>query len=333
MVADDTVKLTPPRIHVIRMLVFVVLVGFVAFVLYRQITAAFMNNPGLNGLIIGALLVGIILAFRQVIGLFRSVQWVNHFRIVGSDGEIEAPPGLLGPVAKLFGRRKGVRSLTTPTFRAILESIGSRLDENRENLRYLTGLLVFLGLLGTFWGLLETVGSVGQVISSMRTGAEAGVLFEELKSGLAAPLGGMGISFSSSLFGLAGSLVLGFLDLQVGQAQNRFYTELEDWLSAHVADPVTAGRAATAAIATAAPPPEENKELIAALEKLTTVLNESQSGRAATHAMANLAEGVQGLVQHMRSEQQMIRDWVESQAAQQREMKRLLERLVDERIR
>jgi len=331
MVADDTVKLTPPRIHVIRMLVFVVLVGFVAFVLYRQVTAAFMNNPGLNGLIIGALLVGIILAFRQVIRLFRSVQWVNHFRIVGSDGEIEAPPGLLGPVAKLFGRRKGARSLTTPTFRAILESIGTRLDENRENLRYLTGLLVFLGLLGTFWGLLETVGSVGQVISSMRTGAEAGVLFEELKSGLGAPLGGMGISFSSSLFGLAGSLVLGFLDLQVGQAQNRFYTELEDWLSAHVADPVPAARAATAAAA--APLPEDNKELIAALDKLTTVLNESQSGRAATHAMANLAEGVQGLVQHMRSEQQMIRDWVESQAAQQREMKRLLERLVDERIR
>ena len=330
MVADDTVKLTPPRIHVIRMLVFVVLVGFVAFVLYRQVTAAFMNNPGLNGLIIGALLVGIILAFRQVIRLFRSVQWVNHFRIVGSDGEIEAPPGLLGPVAKLFGRRKGPRSLTTSTFRAILESIGTRLDENRENLRYLTGLLVFLGLLGTFWGLLETVGSVGQVISSMRTGAEAGVLFEELKSGLGAPLGGMGISFSSSLFGLAGSLVLGFLDLQVGQAQNRFYTELEDWLSAHVADPAPAARTAAA---TAAPLPEDNKELIAALDKLTTVLNESQSGRAATHAMANLAEGVQGLVQHMRSEQQMIRDWVESQAAQQREMKRLLERLVDERIR
>jgi hypothetical protein len=326
MVADDTVKLTPPRIHVIRMLVFVVLVGFIAFVLYRQITAAFMNNPGLNGLIIGALAVGIILAFRQVIRLFRSVGWVNQFRIAGSDGEIEAPPGLLGPVAKLFGRKSGTRSLSTHTFRAILESIGARLDENRENLRYLTGLLVFLGLLGTFWGLLETVGSVGQVISSMRTGAEAGVLFEELKSGLAAPLGGMGISFSSSLFGLAGSLVLGFLDLQVGQAQSRFYTELEDWLSAHVADAAPSGRIATAA-------PAGDKEITAALERLTVALNESQSGRSATHAMANLAEGVQGLVQHMRSEQQMIRDWVESQAAQQREMKRLLERLVDERIR
>ncbi|MBS7696605.1 MULTISPECIES: flagellar motor protein MotA [unclassified Chelatococcus] len=328
MVADDSLKLTPPRIHVIRMLVFIVLVGFLAFVLHRQITTAFMTNPGLNGLIIGALLIGIVLAFRQVIRLFRSVRWVNELRRSNPNATLDSPPSLLGPTAKLFGNKNSSRGVSTHTFRAILESIGARLDENRENLRYLAGLLVFLGLLGTFWGLLETVSSVGGVISSMRTGAEAGVLFEELKSGLAAPLAGMGISFSSSLFGLAGSLVLGFLDLQLGQAQGRFYTELEDWLSAHVVDnpnPMS-GRL----------PPAlggSDQDVAAALEKLATVINDGQGGRAATHAMANLAEGVQGLVQHMRSEQQMIRDWVEAQASQQRELKRLLERLVDERIR
>ncbi|MBS7705279.1 flagellar motor protein MotA [Chelatococcus asaccharovorans] len=326
MVADDSLKLTPPRIHVVRMLVFILLVGFLAFVLHRQITVAFLTNPGLNGLIIGALLIGIILAFRQVIRLFRSVRWINELRRSNANATLDTPPSLLGPTAKLFGSKSSSRGVSTNTFRAILESIGARLDENRENLRYLAGLLVFLGLLGTFWGLLETVSSVGGVISSMRTGAEAGVLFEELKSGLAAPLAGMGISFSSSLFGLAGSLVLGFLDLQLGQAQARFYTELEDWLSAHVVENPLSGRL----------PPAlggSDQDIAGALEKLATVINDGQGGRAATHAMANLAEGVQGLVQHMRSEQQMIRDWVEAQAAQQRELKRLLERLVDERIR
>ena len=120
--------------------------------------------------------------------------------------------------------------------RGLIDSIATRLDEARDISRYMTSLLVFLGLLGTFWGLIETVGSVGKVIEGLKVGGDAGAVFDSLREGLAAPLGGMGISFSSSLFGLAGSLVLGFLDLQTSQAQNRFYTELEDWLSTTVSD-------------------------------------------------------------------------------------------------
>ena len=141
------------------------------------------------------------------------------------------PPVLLAPMVALLGDAAGRAPISTTTLRAVLDSLETRLDDGRDILRYLTGLLVFLGLLGTFWGLIETVGSISKVISSMRTGAEAGALFDDLKAGLASPLGGMGISFSSSLFGLAGSLILGFLDLQAGAAQNRFANELEEWLA------------------------------------------------------------------------------------------------------
>ena len=136
--------------------------------------------------------------------------------------------------AILGGERTGRMSISQQTMRHLLDSIATRLDEARDISRYMTGLLVFLGLLGTFWGLIETVGSVGKVIDGLKVGGDAGALFDTLKEGLAAPLGGMGISFSSSLFGLAGSLILGFLDLQSSQAQNRFYTDLEDWLATTV---------------------------------------------------------------------------------------------------
>ena len=142
---------------------------------------------------------------------------------------------LLAPMAAILGgERSGRMSISQQTMRHLLDSIATRLDEARDISRYMTGLLVFLGLLGTFWGLIETVGSVGKVIDGLKVGGDAGALFDTLKEGLAAPLGGMGISFSSSLFGLAGSLILGFLDLQSSQAQNRFYTDLEDWLASTV---------------------------------------------------------------------------------------------------
>jgi hypothetical protein len=192
--------------------------------------------------------------------------------------------------------------------------------------RYMTGLLVFLGLLGTFWGLIETVSSVGKVIEGLKIGGDAGSVFDTLREGLGAPLGGMGIAFSSSLFGLAGSLVLGFLDLQTSQAQNRFYTDLEDWLSTTVRD-LGVGTEAPVPVAAA---PVPSNELRVAVERLREALAEGGSSRQATTAMANLAEAIQGLVHHMRTEQQMIRDWVDSQAEQHREIRRLLEILVRE---
>ncbi|HEX8164862.1 MAG TPA: flagellar motor protein MotA [Beijerinckiaceae bacterium] len=318
-----TPALTPPRIYLIRMGVFLVLAGFLVFILYRPIWAAFLANPGLNGLIVGVLLIGIVLAIRQVVRLFREVRWVNDLGRSEDEYMNLEQPVLLAPMAALIGNRASRTGLSVTMTRSLLDSIAARLDENRELVRYLAGLLVFLGLLGTFWGLIDTVGSVGAVIQSMRTGADAGALFDELKSGLAKPLAGMGLSFSASLFGLAGSLILGFLDLQAGQAQSRFYTELEDWLAHATTD---AGGTDVMVRSGASP------ELLMALNRLTTAVNEGAGGRAATQAMANLAEGIQGLVQHMRAEQQMIRDWVEAQAAREKELKQVLERLSRERI-
>jgi hypothetical protein len=213
----------------------------------------------------------------------------------------------------------GLRAISTTTLRAILDSLGTRLDESREILRYMIGLLVFLGLLGTFWGLLETVGSIGGAIKSMQTGGDAAVMFDDLKNGLAAPISGMAVAFTSSLFGLAGSLVLGFLDLQAGQAQNRFYTELEDALSTNATD------------ASFAPPDgmPMSSDFRQALQKLAEAAD-PMTARAATQAMVNLAEGIQGLVQHMRGEQQMLRTWVEAQADQQADIRKLLQRLAAE---
>ncbi len=161
---------------------------------------------------------------------------MNGFRLADPGLAVERPPVLLAPMAAILRERIGRMAISSQMMRSILDSIAARLDEARDMSRYMTGLLVFLGLLGTFWGLIETVGSVGNVINTLKPGGDAGSIFDSLKEGLAAPLSGMGISFSSSLFGLAGSLVLGFLDLQTSQAQNRFYTELEDWLSTTVRD-------------------------------------------------------------------------------------------------
>ncbi len=322
----DPFKLSSPRIFLVRMVVFLVLCALIVIVLYKQIWTAFLANPGLNALIIGVLVIGIALAFRQVIRLFPEIDWVNGFRLADPGLAVERPPVLLAPMAVLLRDRIGRMTISTQIMRGILDSIAARLDEARDMLRYMTGLLIFLGLLGTFWGLIETVGSVGNVINSLKPGGDAGAIFDSLKEGLAAPLGGMGISFSSSLFGLAGSLVLGFLDLQTSQAQNRFYTELEDWLSTTVHD-LGVGSDAAAPLSGAG-----SSDLRLAIERLREAITDGGSSRATTTAMANLAEAIQGLVHHMRSEQQMIRGWVDSQAQQHREVRRLLEILVRENV-
>ena len=311
----ELAKLSSPRIFLVRMVVFLVLCALVTVVLYKQIITAFFANPGLNALIGAVLLIGIILSFRQVIRLYPEVAWVNNFRIADPGLAIERHPTLLAPMAAILGgERSGRMIISQQTMRHLLDFIATRLDEARDISRYMTGLLVFLGLLGTFWGLIETVGSVGKVIDGLKVGGDAGALFDTLKEGLAAPLGGMGISFSSSLFGLAGSLILGFLDLQSSQAQNCFYTDLEDWLASTVR-----GYASEAA--------GPAGEMQAAVERLRVTLEEGGANRGTTAAMANLAEAIQGLVSHMRTEQQMIREWADGQGEQNREIKRLLERL------
>ena len=306
---DDHLRLSSPRIFLVRIVVFLILIGFIVLILYQKIGEAFMANPGLNGLIVGVLLIGIVYGIRNVARLFREVRWVNALPR-GTAGNAK-PPILLAPMATLLGDAPPTVGMSTITLRVILDSIGTRLDEAREVSRYLTGLLIFLGLLGTFWGLIEVVGSIANVIKTMQTGTDATASFEDLKVGLSAPLASMRLAFTSSLFGLSGSLILGFIDLQTGQAQNRFYTELEDALTAHTsADPIDVG----------AP------DLRSALEKL----GDPSQQRASSAAMANLADGIQALVQHMRAEQQQIRDWVEAQAEQNGEIRTLLRRLASE---
>ena len=256
--------------------------------------------------------------------LFPEVRWVNTFRIAEPGIEVERPPVLLAPMATLLGDRIGRMAISTQTMRSILDSILMRLDEDRDMSRYLVSLLVFLGLLGTFWGLLQTVSAVADTIRSLDvSSANTGVIFEDLKAGLAAPLSGMGTAFSSSLFGLAGSLILGFLDLQAGQAQNMFYNDLEDWLSTVTdldPDSIEARGGGTDGGS-----PRRRRAAVAHRPGGRRPAGGGGSTQRATTAMANLAEGIQGLVQHMRSEQQVIRGWVETQAEQQKDMKALLE--------
>jgi hypothetical protein len=321
----DPHKLSSPRIFLVRMLVFLVLGALLVVVLYRQIWVAYLANPGLNTVIVAVLLIGIVLAFRQVIRLYPEVAWVNGFRLADPGLAVERAPKLLAPMASILGDRIGRMSVSTQLMRSLLDSIATRLDEARDLSRYMTGLLVFLGLLGTFWGLIETVSSVGAVIQNLKVGGDAGSVFDSLREGLGAPLGGMGIAFSSSLFGLAGSLVLGFLDLQSGQAQNRFYTDLEDWLSTTVRDLSGDPEAAPAAAGVSG-------DVRAAIERLRDTISDAGSSKTATAAMANLAEAIQSLVHHMRTEQQMIRDWADAQAEQHRDIRRLLEVLVRENV-
>jgi hypothetical protein len=315
--AYDPRKLSSPQVFLLSMLIFLAIAGFVAAILYRQISSAFATNPGLNGLIIGVLAVGILLAFLQVIRLFREVRWVNSFRA----GSETTEPVLLAPMRALLGR-SSTMAFSTNTMRSILDSIATRLDESRDISRYLIGLLVFLGLLGTFWGLLQTIGSISTTIQSLDPGAgDANTVLDTLKAGLSEPLAGMGTAFSSSLFGLAGSLVLGFLDLQAGRAQTRFYTELENWLSSladlgsDVVSPDARGDSA--------------EELRLLADRLQSMQEHSGTNPRVAASMASLADGISGLVKNMRSEQQLMRDWVEAQAADQKKIRETLDRLAE----
>ncbi|MHA1569857.1 MAG: flagellar motor protein MotA [Alphaproteobacteria bacterium] len=224
--------MTLPRRYLVRMGLFLVAVAIAVGLLYPTLLDAFRANVALNGMILAVLFIGILFSFRQVTLLWPEVTWIETYR---RDRQLLSqlrPPRLLAPMAAMLGERKGDLRLSTIAMRSLLDGIGSRLDEARDIERYMIGLLIFLGLLGTFWGLLQTVNSVAGVIASLSIGSgDMAAAFDDLKSGLQAPLGGMGTAFSSSLFGLGGSLVLGFLELQAGQAQNRFYNDLEDWLS------------------------------------------------------------------------------------------------------
>jgi hypothetical protein len=321
--------LTRPQRFLNRMMLFLIAVIVICAVIAPALYSAFMGNPALNGIIMAAMLVGIIYIFREVMLLKPEVAWIESFRrSQNAATTTDAAPRLLSPMATMFGERKGGRvSLSAISLRTLLDGIATRLDESREISRYFIGLLVFLGLLGTFYGLLETLRSVGGVIGTLSIGSgDVGRAFNDLKTGLQAPIAGMGTAFSASLFGLAGSLVLGFLDLQAGQAQNRFYNDLEEWLSSYTrlsgGGPLSdAGDASVPAYIQALL--EQTADSLENLQRITGRGEESRI--AANSSIVTLTEKLSMLGDQMKTEQNLLLRLAENQM----ELKPVLTRLAD----
>ena len=318
--------MTRPRKYLIRMFVFVIAITGLCGFLFLPLHGAFMANAPLNGLIVGVLVIGIIYNFRQVLMLYPEVAWIEEFQQNGTPLSEPQPPKLLAPMATMVGDHKDRLSLSTLAMRSLLDGIVSRLDESRDISRYTVGLLIFLGLLGTFWGLLETVASISNVIGGLKVeSGDSIAVFDDLKKGLKAPMAGMGTAFSTSLFGLGGSLVLGFLDLQANQAQNRFYNELEEWLS-------TVTRLATSSLLGESDQPipayvqallEQTAE---SLENLQQTITRGEESRISVDSnIIALGNKLETLTDHMRTEQTLMKSLTKTQM----EMKPILAKIAE----
>ena len=324
--------MTRPHTYLVRMSLFLGVVAAVCVTLFLPMRSFFLANTALNGLIVGVLFLGIIYNFRQVLRLYPEVSWIEEFRRNLDEGVLHpaaqkpvSDPQLLAPMAAMISNRDSL-SLSAMSLRSLLDGIASRLNESRDLSRYTIGLLIFLGLLGTFWGLLETVGSISTVIGGLSVeSGDATAVFSSLKRGLETPLSGMGTAFSSSLFGLAGSLVLGFLDLQAAQAQNRFYNDLEEWLSSvtRLSSGAIGGDGEQGVPAYVQALLEQTAE---SLENLQRTLARGQDSRAnadaGIHALANKIET---LTDQMRTEQALMKSLAETQVA----MKPILQQIAD----
>ncbi len=330
--------MTRPGIYLIRMLAFLLAVLALTGFLSGALFTAFESNPLLNSLILLVLLIGIGWNLMQVVRLRPEVVWIETFRTQREKLGTLPSPRLLAPMASMMAQRQAKSreghhrfTLSAPAMRSLLDSLASRLDESRELSRYMTGLLIFLGLLGTFWGLLLTVASVSDVIGTMSIGSgDLNALFEQLKSGLAKPLRGMGTAFSSSMFGLAGALVLGFLDLTAGQAQNRFFNELEEWLASLTR--LTSGALGDGAESSVPVYVQALLEQTAEnMENLQTILVRGEAGQhQANAAIISLTEKIGTLSDSMRANQQLMLRIAESQAQLGPALTRLGERGTDE---
>ena len=318
--------MTNPAQTLVRMIGFLIIVGIIAGFLYAPLVDAFLANPALNGMILAALLIGILFALRQVVRLRPEVAWIESFRRQQPGLSMIDAPRLLAPIAAMIGERRDERmSLSTLSLRSLLDSLATRLDESRDLSRYLIGLLIFLGLLGTFWGLLTTVGAVAQVIGNLSI--ESGNLvdvFANLKAGLESPLAGMGTAFSSSLFGLAGSLILGFLDLQLGQAQNRFYNELEEWLSSLTRLSSGAGVLADGEVSATAYQQALLEQTGESLDKLQRIMsrNEDERRQSASN-MVQLSERIARVADLLEVQNASLADIATSQSEVARTVARL----------
>ena len=221
-----------PIRQVLLMLSVLALTGAGTVVAAPRVLAVFTANLWLNGFILFVFFVGVISCFVQVVQLIKSVRWIEEFVNKPDKGSAKAPQ-LLAPLATLLRSRGASIQISASSSQSILESVSTRVEEAREITRYIVNLLIFLGLLGTFYGLATTVPALVETIRSLapQEGETGFEVFTRLMSGLEGQLSGMGVAFASSLLGLAGSLVVGLLELFAGQAQNRFYRELEEWLS------------------------------------------------------------------------------------------------------
>ena len=322
--------MTRPGGFLFWMTVFLGAVGLVVAALWvtsSTLVDAFKSNVPLNSIILAVLFVGVFHTFRNVWTLRPEVRWIEGFRRDQAAVTSGAPPRLLSPMATMLGERAGGRfTLSTTAMQTLLDGISSRLEERRELSRYIIGLLVFLGLLGTFWGLLDTVRAIGGVISSLSvSGGDLADVFERLKAGLQSPLAGMGTAFSSSLFGLAGSLVVGFLELRAGQAQNRFYNELEDWLSGltRLSSGALGGEGETSVPAYIQALLEKTAD---SLERLERTVGKAEGSRGATDRhLEQLTEKLGTLGDQMRAEQHLLVALAEGQ----KELKPALMKLAD----
>ena len=329
VVTPKPLPLTRPSRFLLRMAVFVIAVGALASFMEKALVPFFFGNPGVNGVIIGILLAGIVYIFRQVMLLNPEVTWIEKFRRNQALVSSEPMPRLLSPMATMLADRRGSRvTLSAVSLRTLLDGIATRLDESRETSRYLIGLLVFLGLLGTFYGLLETVQSVKGVIAGMSvSGGDAASAFADLRARLETPLGGMSTAFSASLFGLAGSLILGFLDLQAGLAQNRFYNDLEEWLSGYTR--LSGGGTGSGELGETAVPAYIQallEQTADSLDNLQRILSRGEESRITANAnLLALTDRLGAFTDQTRGEQSLLARLVE----QQGELKPVLQRLAD----
>lgn len=298
--------MTKPFNTLIWMVAFVFMAAIALTFVYNPVVFAFKTNPWFNALILLVLVIGVVHNFQQVIKLFKEISWIENFRDSKGERPTDVITPLLAPMARMLSKKESYQlTLSTMSMRSLLDSISNRLEESRDISRYLIGLLIFLGLLGTFWGLLATVSSVSEVIKSMSAqGQDSLLLFENLKSGLQLPLSGMGIAFSSSLFGLAGSLVLGFLDLQAGHAQGRFFNELEEWLSeiTHLSSGALSGDGETPVPAYVQALLEQTADGINSLQRELSEQNNDRS-RLDSHLL-NLTQQLAGLSEYMQRDKQ-----------------------------
>lgn len=225
-------QFSQPVRQITLMLLVLGLSGFGIFVALPRVLPVFLANPYLNGFIGMVFVIGVVACFYQVFQLIGSVRWIENFA-ADNDAPSDTPPQMLAPLAALLRTRGARMQVSASSTRSILDSVSTRIDEAREITRYIVNTLIFLGLLGTFYGLATTVPAIVDTIRSLapQAGESSTDVFSRLMTGLESQLAGMGVAFASSLLGLAGSLIIGLLELFAGHGQNRFYQELEDWLS------------------------------------------------------------------------------------------------------